>query len=100
MNPTTPPPTLGSPVLEQQSLVAAASQDKDGNPEVVLVEDSQYQEISTSRTVPTKTGDEDLITETQLEQDRPGTAGTSYSERLNEESPVRSDIESRSVCRR
>ncbi|KAK5124874.1 hypothetical protein LTR85_001064 [Meristemomyces frigidus] len=45
----------------------------------VQVPDSQYYEASSSHFVPTKTGDEEAVGETQFDEERPRTAGTTHS---------------------
>lgn len=45
----------------------------------IQVEDSQYEEISTAYSIPTKTGEEDFVNDTQLDAERPTSRGTTQS---------------------
>ncbi|KAK4549367.1 hypothetical protein LTR36_006364 [Oleoguttula mirabilis] len=45
----------------------------------VQVPETQYQEVSSFHIVPTKTGDDEAVDETQVDDERPRTAGTSHS---------------------
>lgn len=85
MEATAPSPNSGSPVLRQQSVAVAGSHDHNDE---VLVEDSQYQEISSTRLIPTKTGDAHRVAETQLDANRPGSADSSHSLQLPSEDAV------------
>lgn len=64
---------------EEQPLQDVEQSHSDEFQSTVPVEGSQYQEISQTQLVPIKSGPEDVLSETDLEGERPVSAGTGYS---------------------
>ena len=65
----------------------ASMQDTAGHQDDLQVEDSQYHEFSDTRSVPLKAGDEEVVVETQLRDERPRTTGSTSSQFEFDNSP-------------